>query len=281
MSRDRCINCKSEIIDFVEKNMAGFKYAPPTEPFRMETSVFASHSGYGNISGSTYNFVKENEDGSFYQFQVERCFKSGIIFISCDISASFQQYYWDKRPCTEKERLDGNYIAYESSKVSPCPWILVPNTKEGLDDGLGQLKTHFEEHLLELYGKYHKKLLKNKIDRIINHYVRNLVQHLDDPFIYKIYESIDELVEQYHAEDKNKLPFLEQISFCAYSYGKMSPEMNGWIEEIIDLAKKEKVKEISHSHVIGCFLLIFHDTQKIPHPNIIKSVATSRKNEER
>lgn len=280
----RCINCKSDIIQFGETRFEGFQSVFPPKEFN-EACYFVLRDGR---SGPYYPFARKTGAGSFQHLRIERGFWDETIHLRLnEVYVSYLRYRWNVAMCANGVLNNGNYgrLNSVSEKYTVCsPWFIAENDKDSLQSTLAQLGGWYEEHLPEIDLSYKKQqgwLDKDwRHTKIARDYLDEHISELTEGEVFEMYRIVDRLAREYGSSEmkdrKNELGFSAPFTgFGDFCYGKFSSKINGWADDISQLLlAKKAVKGIdidyARSFAVTALLYLFHDCQKEKYPAILQ-----------
>ena len=232
--KERCINCKQDIIRYMEEHLSGFEYSKP------DTTLF----------NHLYGFVRINDDGIYDYLILRRNFADDTIDMQVhQVISCYQKRWWDMRFGT-----NNIVCGYASGLVEK--WYSGANTIEGVISILTNIKKDYvkTKKLEHFYQNTHEAIAKNKDLVACSHYIQNKIFSTDRQKINAISEWIDEMLSQY-----GKLSIKERPTLPDYCIQHFHPVFQGWVEEIIS-TQESKVPIPERVHSVTCYgLAIFRD----------------------
>lgn len=280
MKKERCINCQSTVVAFIETHFEGVHFQPLPEVFR-QGNYFCSYEPK-EMEGTLYRFVKGYDDGSFAHFQVQQGFYEGRIYLRIDnVIVHYQQYLWNSCPCTDRILSNAGHVGM-ASRVPPqfaicSPWFDCENTKDGLLAALEQLNSWYKEQQQAIAASLAKQLgwiqKEDRSLKVIANFVREHAAQLNQQQVYEIYEQVERLLEGYETAYPNerKKPISQQVIFYDYCADKLPQTLRDWISQLEQPLQKAKAGSFGEPwHAVYLMLVFLHDSQKLNYPNIIR-----------
>ena len=92
----------------------------------------------------------------------------------------------------------------------------------------------------------------------------------------EVYRCVDRLADEYQEQYGNQKHIFsapsQTVFFHDYCYGKLTPALNAWVEELsaaLQRGKKGYDEEFARKFTVTALLYFFHDMQKEKWPNIL------------
>lgn len=281
-----CISCRSDIIDFVQGRFEGFQVTLPVPGLKQDNSYYTCDAKYGELQGSVCCFAKERPEGSFCHLEVRRAFATDQIYLQIGgILVSYIKYDRGTAQCTGKVLNNGRYS--QLARLSPklqveSPWFLADNNRDSLHRALEQMDGWYREHLEEIQQSYDKQQSfldrESQEFRPVRRFLREHMGELTRDDIWAVYRCVDQLADEYQEQYGNQKHIFsapsQTVFFHDYCYGRLTPELNAWVEELsaaLQKGKKGYEELYARKFAVTALLYFFHDMQKEKWPDILHS----------
>ena len=280
----RCISCRSDIIDFVQEQFEGFRVTLPLPDLKQDNFYHTYDPKYKELNGSVHRFAKERPEGSFCHLEVRRAFAREKIYLQLGgILVSYIKYDWGTAQCTGKVLNNSRYS--QLAQLSPkfqvqSPWFLADNDRDSLHRALEELGEWYREHQGEIQQSYDKQQgfldRESRECRPVRGFLREHIGELTKEDVWAVYRCVDRLADEYRAQYGNQKHIFsapsQTVFFHDYCYGKLTPALNAWVEELstaLQRGKKGYDEEFARKFTVTALLYFFHDMQKEKWPNIL------------